>query len=419
MICVLSPAKTMIPAASLAALGTPTHFRSAPAFLEQSMELAKVMKTKTRPELGKLCDVSANLSGHVHDLYSQFSVLDHAMSSTPSSKKRLQSLLDDTSLCSEAALMFDGPAYRGLAADTLSADKYNRAQTHLRILCGFYGSLRPGDAIQEYRLCMGTKIALPSLSAPTAGDRYEHRDLYSFWGSSIADGISRDLRTQLAELNHPPKVEKGAVRATGSKRSLLINVASQEYFKAIQQHLPSDVFVLDCVFLDQGMIKSAFAKRARGLMARFACTEAAVRSFEDREKLKAFTSEGYKFSAAKSTDSVYVFERSAADAAAATAATAAALKAKKGKAIATAAATVESGASSNGAVQVKAQKVKSGASSTANRATTRRTSAPVSARKKAAPEEKEEPAGQKQNRDGNSSSDRNTSSGPRKKQRRQ
>lgn len=162
------------------------------------------------------------------------------------------------------------------------------AQNHLRILCGLYGAVKPGDFIQEYRLCMGTKLEVES-----------HKDLYTFWGDTVATEIANDLQKQLDTIQKDTK---------SRPRPLLVNVASQEYFKVIQRGIPVDVQVVECVFLDAGTIKSAFAKRARGLMARYACISG-IQSCDDIDKLKAFDYEGYKYAPSKSTDERLVFDR--------------------------------------------------------------------------------------------------------------
>lgn len=152
--------------------------------------------------------------------------------------------------------------------------------------------VKPGDMIQEHRLCMSTKLVVNK----------EHKDLYSFWGTSIATQILKDIDSQLKEMESN----------SGEKPPpLIINCASQEYFKAVEGCLhDSGIKIIECVFLDGGMIKSAYAKRARGLMARFVCADGAIMSAFDVDRIKAFDLEGYIYSASQSTDTKFVFTRS-------------------------------------------------------------------------------------------------------------
>lgn len=166
-----------------------------------------------------------------------------------------------------------------MAADELSTDELQYAQDHLRILCGLYGILRPLDLIQAYRLEMGQKLA-----------NSRGKDLYAFWGSILAECINEAFKKQ-EEPTH----------------KVLVNVASQEYFKSIARSaLDEDILVLDCVFHDDGAIKSVYAKRARGLMCRYLIQN----QIDSIEGVQKFDLEGYEFVPKASNETTLVFNRS-------------------------------------------------------------------------------------------------------------
>lgn len=176
-----------------------------------------------------------------------------------------------------AVFLFNGDVYDGLDAATLPPESLQWLQQHSGILSGLYGLLRPLDLIQPYRLEMGTKLANP-----------RGADLYTFWG----DIISQQIQTQLQHTNSPT----------------LINLASQEYFKSVK---PSAIRarIITPVFQDQKngqyRIISFYAKRARGLMLRYA----AENRITDSEQLKKFDSEGYTFCPDISDDKQWIFRR--------------------------------------------------------------------------------------------------------------
>lgn len=169
--------------------------------------------------------------------------------------------------------------YGGLNARALGADDLAWAQDHLCILSGLYGVLRPMDLMQPYRLEMGTALANP-----------QGKNLYAFWGRQIADYLNTRLH--------------------GDINSVVINLASQEYFKAVDTRALK-ARVVECVFQEYKngdyKIISFLAKRARGLMARFATEHRLVQP----EQLKAFDLEGYAYAAEQSTADRYVFRRRA------------------------------------------------------------------------------------------------------------
>ena len=177
----------------------------------------------------------------------------------------------------QAVFMFNGDVYEGIAADTFEPEQIQYLQQHVRLLSGLYGVLRPLDLMQPYRLEMGTAFA------NTRG-----KNLYEFWGDIITDLLNDTLAQ------------------AGS--DILVNLASQEYFKSVNtQKLKARL--ITPVFKDEknGKYKiiSFYAKRARGLMVRYA----AEHNITDPEMLKNFDYEGYSFNAAASNESEWVFMR--------------------------------------------------------------------------------------------------------------
>ena len=177
----------------------------------------------------------------------------------------------------QAALAFAGDVYQGLDARSLGADDLGWAQDHLRILSGLYGLLRPLDRIQPYRLEMGTRLKTRRGSS-----------LYDFWGDRISKALNAD--------------------AEGHADPTLVNLASQEYFGAVDAKalkLP----VVNIHFREEkdgeSRIISFFAKKARGTMARYAIENRIDRA----EDLKAFDRDGYGFQASPSTENDWIFTR--------------------------------------------------------------------------------------------------------------
>ena len=177
----------------------------------------------------------------------------------------------------QAVFMFNGDVYEGIAADTLKPEQIQYLQQHVRLLSGLYGVLRPLDLMQPYRLEMGTTFT------NTRG-----KNLYEFWGNIITDLLNDTLAQ------------------AGS--DTLVNLASQEYFKSVNtKNLKARL--ITPVFKDEknGKYKiiSFYAKRARGLMVRYA----AEHNITDPEMLKNFDYEGYAFNVAASNESEWVFMR--------------------------------------------------------------------------------------------------------------
>ena len=253
MLILLSPAKALDYSATL-----PPHTPTAPLFVPQSRELIALLKKFTPAQIATLMGLSdklATLNVARYEAWSENANENNARA---------------------AVLAFDGDVYDGLSARTMGEDDLIWMQNHLCILSGLYGVLRPLDFMQPYRLEMGTRL-----------ENKQGRDLYAFWGTQIANYLQ------------------------SRKPSVIVNLASQEYFKSVDKSVlnQSNIPVVECVFEEwRGTaykIVSLYAKRARGLMTRFIVTE----RLENPEQLKAFDIEGYAFDADVSTPSRYVFRR--------------------------------------------------------------------------------------------------------------
>ena len=254
MLFLLSPAKSLD-------YETPPHItrHSLPLFTPQSAQLIDVLKTKTPQQISTLMKLSDTLSGLNAVRYQEWSPKFTGANSK------------------QAVLAFNGNVYEGLNAQTLTDQQLDWAQDHLCILSGLYGVLRPLDWMQPYRLEMGTTLATP-----------KGTNLYQFWDAQISDYLN--------------------TRAAADTSPVIVNLASQEYFKAVDRKALK-VRVVSCVFQElrgnQYKIISFNAKRARGLMVRYAI-EKQVTSVE---KLQSFNAEGYCFEAAVSGPDELVFRR--------------------------------------------------------------------------------------------------------------
>lgn len=260
MLLVLSPAKSLD-------FDTPLPFTLAqqacnqPLFTAQAQQLMDLLRPQSPQEIASLLSISDKLAALNVARYLAWSPRATPQNARP------------------AVLAFDGDVYVGLDARSLGTKDLAWAQEHLCILSGLYGVLRPLDLMQAYRLEMGTRLANP------AG-----RDLYTFWGRHITDYLNTRLRS--TDTTHP----------------VLVNLASQEYFKAVKTPL-LQAMVVECVFEETKggpyKIISFAAKRARGLMARFAIQHQLTRP----EQLRAFDAEGYTWNAALSSPERLVFRR--------------------------------------------------------------------------------------------------------------
>jgi cytoplasmic iron level regulating protein YaaA (DUF328/UPF0246 family) len=177
-----------------------------------------------------------------------------------------------------ALFAFQGDVYQGLAADSLTMDEITFAQQHLRMLSGLYGLLRPLDLMQAYRLEMGTKLV-----------NERGANLYAFWGDKLSTLIHADM--------------------DGDEPRELVNLASNEYFKAVKPHI-IDCPIITPAFKDfkSGKYKiiSFYAKKARGMMVNYAIKNKIIQA----EELKNFTAAGYQYAEHLSDDKQWVFTRS-------------------------------------------------------------------------------------------------------------
>ncbi|MBK6926277.1 MAG: peroxide stress protein YaaA [Comamonadaceae bacterium] len=257
MLFLLSPAKSLDYTPAPADLP-----HTQPLFVKQSAELIDVLRQKSPQQIASLMHLSDALATLNAARYEAWRPRFTARNAK------------------QAALAFNGDVYGGLDARTLKPAELAWAQEHLCILSGLYGVLRPLDRMQPYRLEMGTRLATAH------GD-----NLYQFWGSRISDYLNR--------------------RLAADRSPVVVNLASQEYFKAVDRKVLR-ARVIDCVF-EEGKgghykVVSFFAKRARGLMARYATQH----RISTPKKLEAFDLEGYAFAASASEPDRLVFRRAVA-----------------------------------------------------------------------------------------------------------
>ncbi|MDV5171678.1 peroxide stress protein YaaA [Photobacterium rosenbergii] len=254
MLIVVSPAKTLDYDSPLA-----TESFTQPELTDHSAELIEVCRELTPAQIASLMKVSDKIAGLNAARFAEWQpefTTDNAR---------------------QAILAFKGDVYTGLAAETMNDEQFAYAQQHLRMLSGLYGLLRPLDLMQPYRLEMGTKLANP-----------RGTNLYQFWGSIITDKVNQALAEQGDDI--------------------LINLASNEYFKAVK---PKQVAgkIITPVFKDckNGTYKviSFYAKKARGMMARYIIDN----QVDSVEKLQQFDTAGYYFVPAESTATELVFKR--------------------------------------------------------------------------------------------------------------
>ncbi|HKL07022.1 MAG TPA: peroxide stress protein YaaA [Roseovarius sp.] len=235
MLVVVSPAKKM----NMDPVEGVTATR--PAFQAQADELAKVAQGLSVHDLQKLMKISENLAKLNRDRFNDFGEMEEK----------------------PAALAFAGDTYQGLEAASLDADEMAWAQDHFRILSGLYGVLRPLDAIQPYRLEMGSRLKTD-----------KGKTLYDYWGDTIAKALNDHAKAVNADV--------------------LINCASQEYFGAVDLSA-LNLRVITPVFMEEKpggpKIVSFYAKRARGAMARYIIQ----RRLTDPEALTEFDTGGYRY----------------------------------------------------------------------------------------------------------------------------
>ena len=241
MLVVISPAKNLD-------YDTPavTEIYTQPEMLDDSQTLIKRCQTLSPANIGSLMKISDKLAGLNADRYASWH--------TPF----------DISNAKQALLAFNGDVYTGLDASSFSQADFDYAQQHLRILSGLYGVLRPLDLMQAYRLEMGTKL-----------DIGESKNLYQFWDERISQKLNEAIGIQ--------------------GDNVLVNLASNEYFKAVKpKAINAEIYTP--VFQDckngQYKVISFFAKKARGMMARYILQN----QLTHVSQLQQFDSAGYQFS---------------------------------------------------------------------------------------------------------------------------
>ena len=249
---VISPAKSLDYTTAL-----PTQRFTEAQFLDKANTIQKTLKKKKPKDLMELMDISEKLA----DLNWQRNQ-DWALPFTPENAR-------------PAVYAFNGDVYTGLDAYTIPTDKLDDLQDQLRILSGLYGVLRPLDLMQEYRLEMGTSIAIGT-----------KKNLYEFWKKTITDALNKEI----------------------TKDELFLNLASNEYFSAVDtKTLKVPVITPEFKDYKDGKLKmiSFFAKKARGLMVRY-IIDSNAKTIED---LKGFNYEGYAFDANLTKGNTLVFTR--------------------------------------------------------------------------------------------------------------
>lgn len=252
MIAVLSPSKTMNFDEASYNPYTKAQFQ------DEAWQLVKKLKRFTKGDIKDLMKISDNLTALNYGRFKEFSE-EYRWNKN----------------AKQAIFAYQGDVYTGLEAETLKDSELTRAQKNLRIISGLYGILRPLDLIQPYRLEMSRSLQV----------QY-NKNLYEFWGDSLTENLNKDLKKD----KHP----------------LLVNLASNEYYKAIDED-KLDAPIININFRERrdGKLKfiSFNAKKARGLMARYIVKERPT----EKEHLQGFDYENYLFSEENSADDEYMF----------------------------------------------------------------------------------------------------------------
>lgn len=255
MLIILSPAKIQ----NFKEQTTINKF-TMPEFMTEAESLVKLMRELSPTDLSRLLGINTNLTQLNFDRFFNW----HKPFSLRNAK--------------QAVLTFDGEVFRGLNAKAFSAEDFEYAQNHLRILSGLYGSLRPLDLIQPYRLEVSSKLQNPY-----------GKDLYIFWKETVTTSILKVLKKS-------------------GKPQFILNLASSEYFKTLDLK-DKKTRVLNVEFYEYKNDKYTqiviYTKRARGLMARYVIEN----RIENEEDLKGFNTEGYWYSPQMSSPNKLVFTR--------------------------------------------------------------------------------------------------------------
>ena len=248
-IMIVSPAKKMN------VIEGPPYASTQPVFLERTKRLMRTMQTLSYDEAKALWKCSDKLAMLNYERFQSMD-LEH----------------DTTAAC----IAYEGIQYQHLAPQVMSEQELAFLETHLRMLSGFYGVLRPSDGVVPYRLEMQAKLAVG-----------EARDLYEYWETALANALAQETDT-------------------------IVNLASVEYAKAVVPHVPTfGMRVITCLF---GQVmgtrfvqRSTEAKAARGTFARW-CAEHEV---ADPADFPRFSDRGYSFDEGRSTPDQLVFVRTA------------------------------------------------------------------------------------------------------------
>ena len=253
MLAILSPAKSL----DFEKIQQKAHTQ--PSFIEETQQLVDLMKGFSAQDLSKLMKISDKLAQLNFERYQKFPA-----TLSPNSAK-------------QAVFAFNGDSYRDLVAETLTTAQLDYAQDHLRLLSGLYGVLRPLDLIAPYRLEMGTKLKNP-----------KGNTLTEFWGEKITQHLNAQLES--------------------NDDSALVNLASNEYFAAVQPEKLARP-VIKPVFKDfkggRYKVLAFYAKRARGAFARAII----VNQWKTVPELKSWQWQGYAFDAQSSSKNELVFTR--------------------------------------------------------------------------------------------------------------
>lgn len=234
----LSPAKSLNFESEI-----PTEFYTKSAFLKNSKIINQKLRTLTPKDLMQLMDISDNLA-----------------TLNDERNKKWKTPFNLTN-ARQAVFAFDGDVYTGLDAYTIESEKYDFLQKNIRILSGLYGILKPFDLIQPYRLEMGVSLAVE-----------QSKSLYEYWKTDLTNFLNKELK----------------------KGEILLNLASVEYFSVVdKKSIKAPIITVDFKEMKNGQLKvvSFFAKKARGLMARYIIDN----EIEDIEQIKNFDKDNYRF----------------------------------------------------------------------------------------------------------------------------
>lgn len=257
MLTILSPSKTQD--FSDGQSKAVQHLSTEPALLAESEALVKELKKKSIGDIVRLMDVSENIATLNYNRYRDFS--------TPFTTYNAKQTL----------LTFKGDVYTDIAVDEYTTEDFEFAQQHLCILSGLYGLLKPLDLIQPYRLEMKTPLKNP-----------RGKDLYQFWGDRITEQLNQWLEKQNSKV--------------------LINLASQEYFKALDVRKMQGEIITPVFKENKGNVYKTVAihaKRARGMMANYIIRH----RIDEPESIKGFAEAGYQYSEPHSQEKEWVFVR--------------------------------------------------------------------------------------------------------------